>query len=122
MRRKCNECGLCGCECFGACCRPCKHLGDNPMLLIRAAATLPVRPISVEELTVTAWRMRPDRFGLKGYPEHADVGRVRNLLYGGRTNLVKRGIFKPAGEGTLLLAQFARLAAERRDVRLLAAG
>lgn len=37
-------------------------------LLVEAAATLP-QPFVVEDLVVTAWKLCPERFGLKGYAD-----------------------------------------------------
>ena len=76
-------------------------------------------PFTAEHLVVSAWRMFPDAFGLKGY-EHPDSNRVYAEIMGSKP-IRKRGYLQKTGEkrysltdsGRQLASQLKRLATPR---------
>lgn len=78
--------------------RASKLVGGLKMLALQAAATYEC-PFKLEQLTITAWRMFPERFGLRGYlDQFPDNNRISSCIHGVR-GLVALGYLEktPAG-------------------------
>jgi hypothetical protein len=66
------------------------------LTLLNVARTIP-QPFTLNDVSVAAWHVCPDFFGMKGYP-YPDNHKVHYILYGDR-GLIAKGIIERVSQG-----------------------
>lgn len=78
--------------------------GGNMLVILQAARSL-TELFHLEDLAVAAWRIDPERFGLRRW-DYPDMNRVKVCVYGEK-GLIARGILENAGPNMLRLGPLA---------------
>jgi hypothetical protein len=66
--------------------------------VLHAARTLPRGPFTKEDLVVAAWKLFPNRFGLRGFEQYPCSNSVTCYLYGSK-GLASKGWLRSIGAG-----------------------